>query len=484
MPLAVLLFIDGHFVGDGGVCAAWPCVGGAGLTNDDASSATAPAPGDLGLATRVGAACLFAVFLCLRLPEAAWKGRFYAEEGEFFFAYAWHMPWRSALFHTLGGYLNIVASGATLLDVWLVKAGWLSLESAPYFTQAVALAFQTAPAILILGSRGPWLRAPWMRILALALIATPPLTEQVWLQTLHSQFELALAAGIVLATETGGGRGLRLLRIALLTLGPLCGPAAIVMLPFFGLRALVERNSERWAQTGALALGAALQLGLFYSANAERSYHIDPVLLGAVMFVRHVLLPVMGPAITMSYAQGLRHAAEAGATPWLAAIAGVAVFLTLALASLRRWREPAAWLLMPAVALAAVSYYGAIHGGPRLLAVDWATRYSFVPQALTGLGLLALAASHAGKVGRYLVWLPVWLAAIGLAGYFRPSALLASGPDWRSEVAAWRADPRHRLASWPQGAWLIDLEPTDAQCADDVSAPNQPDFCDSYWEKL
>jgi len=426
---------------------------------------------------------LFVALICLRLPNVVWHGRFYAEEGEFFFGYAWHMPWGRALLHPLGGYLNLVASGTTLLTKILVEKGWVPLEDAPYITEAVALFFQTCPAILILSSRATWLRPRWAIPCALAILATPPLTEQVWLHTLHSQFHLALCAALILTTETETAVRPALFRNALLLLGPLCGPASIVMLPFFFARAVLEKTRARWIETGALTLGAAVQLSLFYTASGARSYHIDADTLASVMFVRHIVLPLVGPVLAAHYAEGIRAMVRSGGIPWVTVFLSVTLFGGMILASLHRWREAPAWLLTSGLALAAISYFGAIHAGPMLLNVAFATRYSFVPQVLIGFALLAFATTGRGRVSQISGLAALWLVVIGLSAYFQPMSSLADGPDWRSEVAAWRADPEHRLAVWPKG-WLVDLAPTKSLCSSDPNAADPPDFCDQYWEKL
>jgi hypothetical protein len=50
------------------------------------------------------------------------------------------------------------------------------------------------------------------------VLATPPVSEEVWLQTLHSQFHLALCAGIILTMQTEAPFWQRWFRIALLAL--------------------------------------------------------------------------------------------------------------------------------------------------------------------------------------------------------------------------------------------------------------------------
>jgi hypothetical protein len=441
---------------------------------------TAPLPRrDLGPLGRLLALAAFLAAVAARLPKVALKGRFYAEEGPFFFGYAWHMPWRDALTHTLGGYLNIVASGATLADAALVRAGWLSLEHAPYFTEAVALAFQACPAVLVLTARADWLTGRWRRLAALALLATPPLAEQVWLHTLHSQFHLGVAAALLLALEAEAGPALTAFRLALLALGPLTGPAAILLAPLFVARAAWERTPARIAQAAAIALGSAVQLGLFYAGSRARAFGIDAPTLLAVLGVRHVALPLFGPDVAMGLAAGGRAALRAGALPWLAMGLGAAAGLGALAFAATRWRRPEAWLSVAALALAVVSYIGGIRSGPLMLDPEFAGRYAFAPLVLAALA--ALAACETAPRAR---WGVGWLVVVGLYAGLRPLPDIANGPDWRAEVRAWRADPEHRLEVWPKG-WKLDLAPGGRPCRPAaVEDPDAPDYCDQVWEKL
>ena len=434
---------------------------------------------DLGAPGRALALVLFLAAIAVRLPEVIVKGRFYAEEGPFFFGYAWHMPWRDALFHTLGGYLNIVASATTLADATLVRAGWLSLDHAPYFTQGVALAFQACPAVVILTARADWLTGRWRRLAALALVATAPLAEQVWLHTLHSQFHLGLAAAIILALEAEAGPLVAAFRLGVLALGPLCGPASILLAPFFVARAALERTPARAVQAAATVLGAAVQLALFYAGSRARGFGIDAPTLLSVLAVRHIALPLFGPDVAMGLAAAARVALRAGAIPWGAVGLGAAAVLGVLGFAATRWRRPEAWLIVAALVLAVVSYIGGIRSGPLMLDPAFAGRYAFAPQVL--LDLAALAACEVHPRAR---WLVGWLIAVGLYAGLTPLPDIAHGPDWRAEVEAWRADPQHRLQVWPKG-WLLDLAPGGRACLPAaVEDPDAPDYCDQAWEKL
>jgi len=434
---------------------------------------------DFGATGRALALFVFLAAVAARLPEVAVKGRFYAEEGPFFFGYAWHMPWREALFHTLGGYLNIVASAATLADATLVRAGWLPLRNAPYFTEIVALAFQACPAVAILTARADWLTGRWRRLAALALVATPPLAEQVWLHTLHSQFHLGLAAALILALEAEAGPFVSAFRLVVLALGPLCGPASILLAPFFVARAALERTPARAFQAVAIMLGAAAQLGLFYASSRARGFGIDASTLLAVLAVRHVALPLFGPDVAMGLAASARAAFRVGAIPWAVTGLGAAGVSGVLAFAATRWRRPEAWLSVAALVLAVVSYVGGIRSGPLMLDPAFAGRYAFTPQVL--LALAALAACETAPRAR---WLVGWLIAVGFYACLSPLPEIAHGPDWRAEVEAWRADPEHRLQVWPKG-WRLDLAPGGRPCLPaSVEDPDAPDYCDQAWEKL
>jgi hypothetical protein len=405
---------------------------------------------------RITLTLLFVALICLRMPDIVLHGRFWAEEGKVFFSDAWRLPAGKMLFRPYGGYLNLVANAGAMGARSLV-----SVERAPYFTTGLALVFQTCPAILILSSGASWLRSRWAIVAALLILATPPASEEVWLQTLHSQFHLAVCAGLILAMPAQSGRCLNAFRLALLVLGPLCGPACIILLPFFALRAIIEKSQARLWQTLALLSSSALQIGMFLSVQQGRSYHIDSSVLASVMLVRHLFVPLMGSHAAVPLADWIHGRYAAGAIPWSAVMLSCATFACWIWVVLRRWREAPAWLLIAGLAIAALSYYGAIDGGTNLLSVGFGLRYSFAPQVLMSFSLLALASARRGAVSYAAATVLCWLIVVGLAGYFTPSSpVFAHGPDWRSEVAAWRADQCHRLAIWPSG-WVMDLPTSD-----------------------
>lgn len=395
---------------------------------------------------------LFAALVCLRMPEIVIKGRFWAEEGRYFYHDAWVMPPLQALLAPVGGYLNIVANASTLAARWL-----LPLRLAPYLTIAAALAVQLCPPLLWLSARDEWLRPPRVRLAGVLLLLFVPASEEIWLQTLHCQFELTLCCAMILALEIERGTA-AWLRLGLLFLAPLCGPGAIALVPLFFLRAIVDFSIARFGQAMVLAAGAALQLAFFFQAVPGRGYALHPRLLMAVIAVHHLALPFGGVPLAGTTAAWIRGQLATGHMPIVIIVLPALVFLPFLVATLLRRRSMAAfWLLFAGLLLAATSYFGAIGGLAGLLEPHLGERYSFVPQALFGLAALVLAATASKRVAAFCWAVVAWLVVLGAYGYFQPWSFVADGPSWRPQVAQWQADPAHPLLIWPKG-WTMTLE--------------------------
>ena len=397
----------------------------------------------------------FAVPVLVRMPEIVLKGRFWAEEGHTFFANAWTMPPLRALFTSYGGYLNLVANAATLAAHEL-----LPLRLAPYATIGVGFAFQLLPPLLLLTARDEWLERMRFRAAGVMLILLVPGTEELWLQSLHAQFQLTLCCGIILALETGTGTGAgAAARLAILALTPLCGPGGIVLVPLFLLRAALDRSRARLGQGLVLAAGSAVQVLLFFEPFASREFRLDPVTLVCVVAVRHVVEPLFGLKVAYRAGHAIRRDLALHHLPVGAMLLAVAVFVPVGVAALRVKRAGASrWLLAAAGCTACVAYYGAIGGATVLIGAQSAERYVFVPQALLALAILAFAATAPRRVARVAGVLVVWLLVAGAATFVATLPDTRNGPAWSDEVRAWQHDPSRALRLWPDG-WTVRLAP-------------------------
>lgn len=396
---------------------------------------------------------VFALVVCVRMPEILLKGRFWAEEGRNFFHAAWVMPPLQALFNSYGGYLNIVANASTLAARWIMP-----LPLAPYLTIAIALLFQLLPPLLLLTSRDAWLQPQIVRFGGILLLLLAPGSGEIWLQTLHCQFELALCSAMILALDAPAGWAAAG-RLAILLLAPLCGPGAIVLVPLFVVRAAMDRTPARLAQTLTLLAGSAIQLLLFFHSFSERSFKLNPLILLWVVSLRHLAVPFLGLSQATAVLAGFRSQLLAGRPPILMTVLPILVFVPFGWAALRnRSRYPAFWLLASGILIGTAGYYGAIGGVTGMFDVHFGERYVYVPQVLFGLAALVLAATATGWTARIASVAVIWLSLVGAMDFERPWKPASDGPSWRAEVAAWKRDRTHVLRIWPDG-WTMTLEP-------------------------
>lgn len=430
----------------------------------------------------------FGLLIALRLPHAWAEGRFQDEEATVFLAYAWNFPWQEALFRSFGGYLNIAANGSTLALATAIKAGVVPLSHAPYVTMLLGLLFQLAPVALLLGAKASWLPNRQSRLAAAALVVLAPGTEEVFLNVLHIQFHLALSVAIILTLDRPRTRSARFLFAAALFLAPLCGPGAIVFLPLYALRAWVERDPARAWQSVWLGAGAAIQLLFFYHSSPIRGSPADPFVLLAGLLIRLVVLPLGGPLPAVALGLEARDDLMAGGllVPLLALVS-VAVFAALAWWVTRR-RDAAPWLFLSALMVAAVSLGAGIATRPDQAAAAILTalpgpRYNYLPIALMGLTLIAIARREDRRQRLPAVGLIASLLIVGAASYRMTLPTYAEGPSWRAEVAAFEADSGHQLAVWPL-PFSADLSGRGQRCperVDPAGNPDDPRYCESGW---
>ena len=158
-----------------------------------------------------------ALLILWKIPSLL-QGRLWAEDG-FFLLDALHLPWWQALTTPHTGYIDVLASGAMLIATHVTD-----LEHVAPVSVGIALIIQLCPIILLLTSRCDWLRPRWMLAIAVLLVVTPPVVEEVWLSPVTGQYHLILCTGLILALEVETGT-VGLFQLVLLGIAGLTGPA-------------------------------------------------------------------------------------------------------------------------------------------------------------------------------------------------------------------------------------------------------------------
>ncbi len=401
---------------------------------------------------RLAILLMFAALVIARIPAIILQGRFWAEEGQIFFANAWTMPWWKALFATHTGYLNLVANVSGLLARYLVP-----LPVAPIVTATIALVIQCLPVVLILWGRAEWLQQRAVAVLAVLLILAPSSSEEVWLNSINSMNHLALAAGIILALEASAGR--LALTGAILALAGLSSPASWVLAPLFALRALVERSWPRALQAAVLSCCVLIELGFFFSQIDKRTIGAPLTLVGGIIFFKNVMVPFLGRGVSKLLSPEFRSHFTAAGGPLWPLFSVIVLFSGAAAAMLRHPRQSPLWFLLAGSAIAVASYSGTLGDKVAMLNTVTNDRYVFAPQVLLALALLSWSTLAQGWLRRAGFALVVWMLALGLRAYLVPgSPISTTGPNWRDEVAQWQRDPARPLNIWPTG-WTMVLPP-------------------------
>jgi hypothetical protein len=357
---------------------------------------------------------LFALLVLLKIPSLM-EGRLWAEDG-LFLTDALRLPWWQALTTPHTGYIDVTASTAMLVATHLVD-----LPNVPLISVGMALLIQVCPAILLVTSRCWWLQS-WAMIVALLLVLLPPLTSEIWLSPVTSQYHLMLCTGLILGLDLGSGRRI-LFQNFLLGVAGLTGPGPALVAPLFVLRAWIDRSWPRAIQAMVISAGALIEVAIFCThPEVNRHLSIGLPLFLQVIYLKHILVPLLG-----------LHAAFVPINEL--ALAVPLLFFGLAFAALKSQSREVPWLFAAAMTMMVLSYLGSLGTKAELLNVFFGQRYYYAPQVLIGLTLLGVARTGQPKIMRSVASaLTGWLILVGTWEFRRVNPDMAHGPSWHDQV--------------------------------------------------
>ena len=385
-------------------------------------------------------------------------GRFWAEEGSVHFA---HMhgegsPLDLFFVPTRTGYLNLFANAAT----WTAAA--LPLEHAPLVTAWASLAVLLLVLWVALAWPSELLPVAWARLAAatLLLVGTLALPE-VWLNAINAQVYLGILVVLLLFTIPSELVRWRFVTTVLMLAGAcLSGAYAAVMAPLFVVRAVIDRSSRRIMMAAVTTAALLVQVGAYVDAEQTATGVAESRIgvpgLGTTISdiaMRQFVPLVLGQPGSARLDESARVLHDGLG----AAIAlGLGVLLVALIVDSTR-RLTAALLVGALIAVETFVFVTAL--GSR---VDG--RYTVVPLGILTLALVfgAATAEHRPlRLTAMAVSGVVLLAGLGQFWLHRPTELRCQGcPAWTAELAAWRADPSHRLFVWPYDrdeVWTVNL---------------------------
>jgi hypothetical protein len=397
----------------------------------------------------------FVLVVLWRMPQIVLHGgRFWAEDGLVYFANAWNQPWYHAWFATYNGYFNVAAG----LGTWVaLQLG--GVAHAPIITVLIALLIQCLPVYVILTHEFPWRRSILATGAAVLLCALAPVMGEVWLNTITSQFHLALFTALIFAAPMPA-TPLFLFDCAGLVLAVFSGPASCFLMPLFMLRALMQREAKAIIFAAIVFSGFCVQAAIYLSnVMPQRGGRLDLPELLSVISLHTVILQFGGFQNAQQFAAALSRV-HALHQPMLAAPILLLLFYGGVGAAI--WRagdRVLARLFVASLVISFFSFYEALNGTfAGFMNVVSGQRYAFMPIAANALLVIGLGCASRGTLRNLFSALALVLIVVGVANYRSGLALFNAGPAWQGEVLAWQHDPAHRLNIWPTG-WVINLAP-------------------------
>lgn len=413
---------------------------------------------------RVGLFSASILTIFLRRPDFFLEPRLWAEEGQIYFAYACTHPWYVSLFNIQLGYLALWPNIATT-----VAANFVSLLYVPLFTTLFAFVVQLVPVVLILWSDSDLWSHPAKIVAGVLTILFAPLSNEVWLNTINSQFYFAVVTFLILLIEIDVRPLGKWSSRVLLALAGLTGPISCILFPLFFLKARWEKKQERVIQTYILAACFAVQLVAFLtmrgsSTSPARALMLNLPLFISVLWTQDIGLLLFGIANMTELAQFI----EASRTNGL--ILGFIVFSLLVAEGLffllvssrltvsQRIVFAGSFFLF--VGLSVVGGLGIESFKYLLLFPGNGGRYFYAPNVVLMFFLLANSqwqgkAFNKVRSGTCIVLLGIALI-LGMAQYQYPMRFTDTGPNWKEEVAKWERDPAYAIRIWPVG-WQIEI---------------------------
>lgn len=398
----------------------------------------------------------FAIVVLARIPTIVLDGgRFWAEEGVVYFKAAWLHPWYISWFTVASdaGYINFAAGFGTWLGLQLG-----GLMDAPRITVAFALLIQCLPVYAILTHDFPWQRSVIGTVLAVAFCAIPPVTGEVWLNTITSQFQLALTAGLIFSAP-GRRPMFAYFDFVILGFAVLSGPATSFLMPLFVLSALVERSIIRYVQALIVFVGFVIQVTVFLlHLLPERGSHFGLGQLLSVISLHVIVLQVFGLDVARHFARYLSSVYLSRSTLWAGPLIFALFYALIGWGIVRSRSMVLGRLVATCLVFVLVSFYEAWEASfNSFIHVIEGQRYSFAPEVLNSLLILGLFMTLRGLTRWIFLSATIVLLFTGVTNFRRETGLFANGPVWRPEVIAWRQNSALRLAVWPGLPWAMGL---------------------------
>ena len=195
--------------------------------------------------------------------------RFWAEEGSVYFLDAYTFG-ASSLWHAHQGYYSIIPNFSTYF------ATFVPLEFAPIITTLIAFVVQVVPFYLINISKSEFFNTSFKKLLASMIILFVGNTEQIWLNTITSQFHFVVILFLLLIDNKSNlNKGKSYIFYIITLISGLSGVPANILAPIFFYNYFITKQKINLHMFGILVITSLIQVIAISTSTSDVTNRTD-----------------------------------------------------------------------------------------------------------------------------------------------------------------------------------------------------------------
>jgi hypothetical protein len=391
------------------------------------------------------AASVYLVLSAIKMRKYLVCGRFWAEEGTFFYSDISTRKFFDAIFFTFHGHLEIVT------NLVVYASTFVSLKYAPLVTTYLSLAAQFIPICFVIRYRESLSLTRFKLVLMLIIAVGLPQASEVWANSINLHFHFCLLAALIAAIGLSDGPNKWVSRI-LLGVSGLSGISSNFLVPVFAFLAVSTKEKERWIQFLILVSTAFLQIVLLVSNSfqgGQREYFSTPLAFWLAPVAQSVISPLFGFYMGDKLIDVLREALNLNSGSFVLALVFSIPIIYLLVIGLENKCNKFGVMVLSVFVIMLASIFTAIGDKLMLISSSGGGRYFYASNVLLSIVVLGMA----GRKNIFVVVSVLLLVFNSLGNVKR----YIGGPDWRSNFEIVRNNKELTYSIWPDG-WRMSVK--------------------------
>jgi hypothetical protein len=247
------------------------------------------------MAFHIGTFLIALLILFSRRPDAILNAQFYAEDGTFWYADAYHHSWH-CLFMSEQGYLHTVPRLVALFALIF------PLALAPFVMNLIALFFQILPINFFLSSRFNSIPLS-IRVLGGLLYLAVPNSFEIHANATNIQWHLALLACLVILANSPSATAWKIFDASILVLASVDSPLGIPLVALVAGIWWIRREKRAELQLLALVPGTMIEISVLLFSQTRRlaSNGANLTRLGSILGGQVFMSSILGVRTLMQF---------------------------------------------------------------------------------------------------------------------------------------------------------------------------------------